>query len=623
MKQFKLSEIPNIKLLTCTNAVSNKDHLNALNTHSSYVSFNDILLYIHDLTFETGMKVANENTIGNICHDCVSSLKKAKLPKFSAGNKMWIGDVPDELKVLSIAELKLISVYRHSRCVAKFVTKKSRDPSTQQSKTQGNVITFPQDVPEIVRKLPLSLNDLCDSIKIIFVGENPPEKKEFAVFRVRKQKVLSALKWLKKYNPFYEDVNIDMDNVGQLPEDDVPVSLLQTMHVTTDVQAATTERSSYVPDLPSATSDDDEEDDSVPLLGSGVVDTDGTNVSAKDINDHILKLTSKFNKQSLNDPQTCTANNEYYIRRGSKPVNEYYNPNLLMGLFPTLFPYGSGAVEDDTRPVKVAFKRHIQYLLTYQDRRFERHYSFMFVAFNILQKRNACFQARLLVSRPYFRQNAVQLQTLTAAEIQSALACISQNKYSAKENPRLNMLLNHIKTVGSHVMGSCQSRGSLRNEIHGLIYHSGLPDIFITINPADIHSPVAMYFAGVNLDLDKILDDNYPQSSYKRAQICAKNPVAIARFFHKLISTIIETTIKGGALGPVITYYGTIENQGRGSLHIHMLVWLDHDLTPALMREKVNDVAFRQGLIEYLEDIIKEDFDDFKKLDSSSEESIE
>ncbi|CAF1065954.1 unnamed protein product [Didymodactylos carnosus] len=129
---------------------------------------------------------------------------------------MWCGDVPDELKELSIAELKLISVYRHSRCVAKLVTKNSRDPSTQQSKTQGNVITFPQDVPEIVRKLPLSLNDLCDSIKIIFVGENPPEKKEFAVFRVRKQKVLSALKWLKKYNPFYEDINIDMYNVGCL-----------------------------------------------------------------------------------------------------------------------------------------------------------------------------------------------------------------------------------------------------------------------------------------------------------------------------------------------------------------------------------------------------------------------
>ncbi|CAF1671591.1 unnamed protein product, partial [Didymodactylos carnosus] len=76
---------------------------------------------------------------------------------------MLIAEVPDELKELSIAELKLISAYRHSRCVATFVTKRSRDPSTQQSKTKGSAITFPQDVPEIVRKLPLSLNDFCDS----------------------------------------------------------------------------------------------------------------------------------------------------------------------------------------------------------------------------------------------------------------------------------------------------------------------------------------------------------------------------------------------------------------------------------------------------------------------------
>ncbi|CAF1463125.1 unnamed protein product, partial [Didymodactylos carnosus] len=108
---------------------------------------------------------------------------------------------------------------------------------------------------------------------------------------------------------FRVHVNIDNYNVGQLPEDDVPVSLLQTSI---------------------ATSDDDEESDSVPLFGSAVVDTDGTNMSEKDINGHILKLTSKFNKQSLNDPQTCTTNNQYYIRRRSKPVNKYYSPNLLM-----------------------------------------------------------------------------------------------------------------------------------------------------------------------------------------------------------------------------------------------------------------------------------------------------
>ena len=70
----------------------------------------------------------------------------------------------------------------------------------------------------------------------------------------------------------------------------------------------------------------------------------------------------------------------------------------------------------------------------------------------------------------------------------------------------------------------------------------------------------------------------------------------------------------GGVLGPVKAYFGTVESQGRGSLHLHMLIWLDHDMKPADMKEKIQDATFRTKLIAYLEDIIKEDLDDFKDV---------
>ncbi|CAF4923374.1 unnamed protein product, partial [Rotaria sp. Silwood2] len=41
--------------------------------------------------------------------------------------------------------------------------------------------------------------------------------------------------------------------------------------------------------------------------------------------------------------------------------------------------------------------------------------------------------------------------------------------------------------------------------------------------------------------------------------------------------------------------------------------WLDHDMKPADMKEKIQDVNFREKLKAYLEDIIKEDLDDFKE----------
>ncbi|CAF4931494.1 unnamed protein product [Rotaria socialis] len=154
-------------------------------------------------------------------------------------------------------------------------------------------------------------------------------------------------------------------------------------------------------------------------------------------------------------------------------------------------------------------------------------------------------------------------------------------------------------------MGSAYSRAALRIRIHAL------PSIFLTLNPADIHSPVALYFAGVNLDLDNIRIEQL-MTTYKRAETIACHPIATAKFFHLLITNILDTMIVGGVLGPVKAYFGTVENQGRGSLHLHLFIWLDHDMKQVDMKENIRNTDFREKLKAYLEDIVKEDLDQFK-----------
>ena len=132
----------------------------------------------------------------------------------------------------------------------------------------------------------------------------------------------------------------------------------------------------------------------------------------------------------------------------------------------------------------------------------------------------------------------------------------------------------------------------------------------MTINPADIHSRITLYFAGIDLDLDKVLPQTIPYT-YERAQIIAAHPVSTARFFHVLISNILTLMVEKGVLGPTKAYFGTVENQGRGSLHLHILIWLDHELTPSQLKESSKDESFRKGLLNYLEDIIKEDLSKF------------
>jgi hypothetical protein len=229
-----------------------------------------------------------------------------------------------------------------------------------------------------------------------------------------------------------------------------------------------------------------------------------------------------------------------------------------------------------------------------------------------LQRRDACFHAQLIATKPYFQASANEIQSIKSKDIEMALDNNTKRTYNTETNSALNKLLQHIKTVGGRVMGSAYSRTALRTRIHALIFNQGLPSIFLTINPADIHSPLALYFAGVQLNLDQIKDEQL-MDTYRRAEIIASHPVATAKFFHVLISNILETMIMGGVLGPIKAYFGTVESQGRGSLHLHLLIWLDHDMKPADMKEKIQDVTFRTKLIAYLEDIIKEDIDDFKE----------
>ncbi len=59
------------------------------------------------------------------------------------------------------------------------------------------------------------------------------------------------------------------------------------------------------------------------------------------------------------------------------------------------------------------------------------------------------------------------------------------------------------------------------------------------------------------------------------------NPIAMARFFETTCYGIFEYLLAAGfndgrLLGPISTYFGIVETNSRGMLHLHYLVWL-HD----------------------------------------------
>ena len=68
--------------------------------------------------------------------------------------------------------------------------------------------------------------------------------------------------------------------------------------------------------------------------------------------------------------------------------------------------------------------------------------------------------------------------------------------------------------------------------------------------------------------------------------------------------------VAGHSLTDTAGYYGTVEQQGRLTLHLHMLLWIQGSLSPDEMRSRIlkPDSDFRRKLIEYLESSHAGDF---------------
>ena len=60
-----------------------------------------------------------------------------------------------------------------------------------------------------------------------------------------------------------------------------------------------------------------------------------------------------------------------------------------------------------------------------------------------------------------------------------------------------------------------------------------------------------------------------------------------------------------GLYGKTAAYYGTVEQQGRLTLHLHMLLWIMNSLSPQEIRDQIMgpNSDFQKKFVEYLESV--------------------
>ena len=517
----------------------------------------------------------------NICKYCDDSLATGLTPKYALAQGLWLGTIPSQLQDLSFTEQLLISRVRHNKCIMR--------ASSGMHKMKCNAIMFENPMPKIYQRLPLPIEDLDEVLAFIFTGPCRPTSEDLnrTPLLVRRRKVAEALGWLKLNHTDYLDLEIDYDNLKAYPEKGPPVVVTYRNAI-----------SNKEPEATSSFDNDDEdgvEDGPCPFVVNGVTGEQLETMS-------LQAMIAKAAKHLREDNAGVLA-----ISHDAKPQSIYHNPQLYPMMFPYLFPYGLGGIGNvNSEAVHMSDMTHKRKLLMYHDKRFQMDAYFPLVAFNHEQIKSSTTGGYLLTERKNFDEIANRLLSIDTTVLEDLSRRLTKGDRIRPETPEEKAcyaLISDLDHVGGHVQGSITSKKYMRNEIWSLISYLGAPSWFITFAPADNRHPIALYFADTKETFSpEILTD-------KQCYLLnSKNAVAGARFFHFMVQMFIKHVLgvdqdHPGIYGNTSAYYGTVEQQGRLTLHLHLLLWISGCFTPQKITDKIMDPSsdFQQKMVEYLE----------------------
>ncbi|KAM4064151.1 PIF1-like helicase [Hirsutella rhossiliensis] len=329
------------------------------------------------------------------------------------------------------------------------------------------------------------------------------------------------------------------------------------------------------------------------------------------------------------------------VRRGDDFADSA-DASFFAKAFPTLFPFGLGgprlADEDatgesacpsvgnqGTQAERVAeglmstrnmkLQAWADVVLRRHGGRFATHPIFAFLVFNMgVRSRNR--QASMLgVARKNFARVEGLLKSLTAQRLEAARVELEATGKTSDDG--VKELIRSLSVFGYRQPMSRESRLSMRKKILSLIIRHGVPAIWFTLNPNDITNLVKLRLAahrGRDPDeAEAFLRDL--GTAYKRTRLAISDPMSSAIFFHREMTLFFEHYVNVGeesVFGHVGAYYGAVETNERGALHIHGLLWLrgNAGLGEALGGSDTEEqAAYRERIVRYVDSVFSEELD--------------
>jgi Helitron helicase-like domain at N-terminus len=537
-----------------------------------------------------------------LCHSCHTELwEKNGLPKDALANHRWIGEVPDVLKRLTLIDQALVAQCHYNGCVIQLEHRKDNYHFVK-----GYMVLVPQDTSELLTLLPQHPAKLAETMKLVWVGKEKTDKDQ-----VQSQATchlllaLKALEWLCANHADYKNgaVEIDYAVLNGLPAVFLVDDLVNSMGFVSDSAAKDAARSGV------AVVDPDNEviSGNLPFSASAILDTNGVGKSTDSLTlEELIRLkkarvshteasnfcdtedtdrelqgcdeidsltldeihTSQSSSDTLDDLADTTCEQSPGNQRkeqiskvvlGNNVLHPSDTPSYYTSAYPCVFPYGTGGhiVAGSGRRVPLGRDRWGKLLLQHSSRRFQSHPMFAATCFNNMRLDRSSIGVKVQASYKTWQKTDENLESVTEQQLIDASA--QSKNHQRISNPAVRDLLRLVSRIGTHAPGSDAKKSCMLVQLKSTIMKHGLPLIFLTLNPGERDSPLALYYAGADIDMKDFDPDQYPDEEW--LSMMMDNPLATVEYFHNTVRAVLQGPIKGGMFGKLLQYYGVIEYQ--------------------------------------------------------------
>jgi hypothetical protein len=325
------------------------------------------------------------------------------------------------------------------------------------------------------------------------------------------------------------------------------------------------------------------------------------------------------------------------VSRGEKFVDSK-DVWLFAKAFPTLFPFGGGGARQaeegmsgmragdpietslagETTARSAVSSRNMgletwaRIVLQRHGGRFATHRVFAFLVFNMLVKFRNHRVSMMSVTKKDFPEVERVVQSLSVQRLQKAR---EELEASGKTSDRdVNKLLRSLSLYGFRQPMSRELRLSMRRKIKSYIIMEGIATIWFTLNPNDITNPVKLRLAAYRTQNPEEAEAFLTSldQSYKRLRLAISDPLSSALFFHREISMFFEHYVKVGkpsVFGRVKRYFGAVETNERGALHLHGLLWVHGNMGLSSLWKDFQDEdksAYQERVLQYVDSVFTE-----------------